>query len=141
MCTRSWVFKHKEVVSKQHICRNGLGKMWSSYIFHFSTTIITSTHTKIFNIFFAEYMSPFPTINFQVSIMSKWLAKHISTKVSFKITILKKHVYIDNRWTWLWNQYFQLGYLKWWSYFNDIFAFISACYTFKFKEHIWNWNS
>ena len=28
---------------------------------------------------------------FQVSIMSKCLAKHISTKVSFKITIRKRH--------------------------------------------------
>ena len=41
--------------------------------------------------------------------MSKWLAKHISTKVSFKITIRKRHVYIDIRWLWKWNQYFYLG--------------------------------
>ena len=34
-------------------------------------------------------MSRCPTFTFQVSIMSKWLAKHISTKVSFKITIRK----------------------------------------------------
>ena len=54
-------------------------------------------------------MSRFPTFTFQVSIMSKWLAKHISTKVSFKITIMKRHVHIDIRWTWKWNQYFYLG--------------------------------
>ena len=54
-------------------------------------------------------MSRCPTFTFQVSIMSKWLAKHISTKVSFKITIRKRHVYIDIRWTWKWNQYFYLG--------------------------------
>ena len=39
----------------------------------------------------------------------KWLAKHISTKVSFKITNRKTHVYIDIRWPWKWNQYFYLG--------------------------------
>ena len=41
--------------------------------------------------------------------MSKWLAKHISTKVLFKITIKIRHVYIDIRWPWKWNQYFYLG--------------------------------
>ena len=50
-----------------------------------------------------------PTFTFKVSIMSKWLAKHISTKVSFKITIRKRHVYIDIRWPWKWKQYFYLG--------------------------------
>jgi hypothetical protein len=50
-----------------------------------------------------------PTINFQLSIISKGLAKHISPKFSFKITIKKRHVYIDLRWTWIWNQYFSLG--------------------------------
>ena len=54
-------------------------------------------------------MSGCPTFTFQVSIMSKWLAKHISTKVSFKITIRKRHVYTDIRWPWKWNQYFYLG--------------------------------
>ena len=53
-------------------------------------------------------MSPCPTFTFQVSIMSKWLAKHISTKVSFKITIRKRHIYIDIRWPWKWNQNFYL---------------------------------
>ena len=50
-----------------------------------------------------------PTFTFQVSIMSKWLAKHISTKDSFKITIRKRHVHIDIRWPWKWNQYFYFG--------------------------------
>ena len=54
-------------------------------------------------------MSRCPTFTFHVSIMSKWLAKHISTKVSFKITITKRHVHIDNRWPWKWYQYFYLG--------------------------------
>ena len=30
------------------------------------------------------------------------------TQVSFKITIRKRHVYIDIRWPWKWNQYFYL---------------------------------
>jgi len=41
--------------------------------------------------------------------MSQWLAKHISTKVSFKITIRKRHVYIDIGGTWIRNQCFYLG--------------------------------
>ena len=54
-------------------------------------------------------MSRCPTFTFQVTIMSKWFAKHISTKVFFQITIRKRHVYIDIRWLWKWNQYFYLG--------------------------------
>jgi len=57
-------------------------------------------------------MSRSPTFTFQVSIMSKILAKYISTKVSFKITIRKRHVYIDIHWPWKWNQYFYLGIWK-----------------------------
>jgi hypothetical protein len=53
-----------------------------------------------------------PTLIFQLSIMSKWLAKHISTKVSIKITIRKRHVYIDIRWPWISNLYF---YLEFWN--------------------------
>ena len=52
------------------------------------------------------------TINIQLSIMSKWLAKHISNKVSFKFTIRKRRVYIDIGWPWIWNQYFYLGVWK-----------------------------
>jgi len=33
----------------------------------------------------------------------------ISTKVSFKITIRKRHVYINIGWPWKWNQCFYLG--------------------------------
>ena len=54
-------------------------------------------------------MSRCPKFISQLSIISKWLTKHISTKVSFKITIRKRHVYIDIRWPWKWNQYFYLG--------------------------------
>jgi hypothetical protein len=41
--------------------------------------------------------------------MSKWLAKYISVKVSFKITIRKRHVYIDIGWLWKRNLCFYLG--------------------------------
>ena len=54
-------------------------------------------------------MSRCTTFTFQVLKMSKWLAKHISTKISFKITIRKGHVYIDIRWPWKLTQYFYLG--------------------------------
>ena len=54
-------------------------------------------------------MSRCPTFTFQVSIMSKWLAKHIRTKVSFKITIRKRHIHIDILWPWKWKQYFYSG--------------------------------
>jgi len=47
------VFIHKEVVSDLHVCINGLGKIGPSYTFQFSTRILTSTYTKVFNIFFA----------------------------------------------------------------------------------------
>ena len=50
--TRNRVFKHKEVFSNLHVCSNGFGKIWASYIFHFSTRILTSTHKKEFNAFF-----------------------------------------------------------------------------------------
>jgi len=33
----------------------------------------------------------------------------ISTKVSFKITIRKRHVYIEIGWLWIWNQCFYFG--------------------------------
>ena len=39
----------------------------------------------------------------------KMTCQHISTKVSFKITIRKRHVYIDIRWPWKWNKYFYFG--------------------------------
>ena len=54
-------------------------------------------------------MSRCPTFTFQLSIMSKWLAKQISTNVSFKFYIRKRHVYIDIGWPWIWYQYFYLG--------------------------------
>jgi hypothetical protein len=54
-------------------------------------------------------MSRCLTNNFQFSIMSEWLAKQISTKVTFKITTRKRNVYIDIGWPWIRNQCFSLG--------------------------------
>jgi hypothetical protein len=42
--TRNRVCKHKEVVSKLHVCTNDLRKMCALYIFHFSTKILTPAH-------------------------------------------------------------------------------------------------
>jgi len=50
--TSKRVFKNKEVFSNLYVCSNGMGKMWPSYTFHFSTIILNTTHTKVFNIFF-----------------------------------------------------------------------------------------
>ena len=137
--THNQLFKQKGVVSNLHVCSNGLGKMWASYIFHFSTTILTSTPTKKCNIFSLNSMTWCPTINFHVSRMSKWLAKHISTKVSFKITILKDRftlTFVDpNMMT-----VFPVGIFEIMIKFYDRFAFISDRYTVKFTEHIWNWD-
>ena len=47
------LFIPKEDVSNLHDYSNGLGKMWPSYSFHFSTRILNSTHKKGFKIFFA----------------------------------------------------------------------------------------
>ena len=85
------------------------GKCELHTYFTFLQRILTSTHMKKFNIFL-QSMSRCPTFTFQVSIMSKWLSKHISTKVSFKVTIRKRRVYIDIRWPWKWNRYFYLGF-------------------------------
>ena len=50
-----------------------------------------------------------PIFNFPVSILSKWLSKHKSSKVSFKFAIRKRHVNIDIGWPWIWNQYLYFG--------------------------------
>ena len=71
-------------------------------------------------------MSRCPTFTFQVSGMSKWLAKHISTKVSFKITIRKRHVYTDIRWPRKWKQDFYLGI---WNYERSIIIFLPSFQT------------
>ena len=49
--------------------------------------------------------------------------KHISTKVSFKITTRKRHVYIDIRWPLIWNQDFYFG--NWNVYRNKMIIFPS----------------
>ena len=83
-------------------------------------------------------MSGCPTFYFQFSIMSKQLAKHINTKVSFKINIRKRHVYTDIRWPWKWNRYFYLGIWEEEGSKIIFLAFFSARYTIKFTEQKWN---
>ena len=82
-------------------------------------------------------MSRCPTFTFRFLIMSKWLAKHISTKVSLKITIRKRHVHIDIRWPSKWNQYFYLGIREDERSKIIFFAFFSGRYTIKFTELKW----
>jgi len=48
--TNKRVFKHTEVVSNLHVCSNCIGKMLP-FSFYFSTRILPSSHTKVFNIF------------------------------------------------------------------------------------------
>jgi len=107
--TRNRVLKHKEVVSNLHVFSNGLWKMWASYLFYFTTRIHNSTHTKLFNIFFSIIYVAMSNIHFSALYNVKMICKHISTKVSFKITIWKRLVYINIVWTWIWNHYFYLG--------------------------------
>ena len=54
-------------------------------------------------------MAPCPTFTLELSIISKWFAKHIFTNLSFKITLRKTHVYIEVRWSWILKQFFYLG--------------------------------
>ena len=104
-CLRNRVFKHKGVVSKLHVCCNGLGKMWASYIFHFFTKN-SNLHTyENFNFFCIIYVA-MSNIHFSDHDNAKMTC---ITQVTFKITIRKRHVYIDIRWPWKWNQYFYLA--------------------------------
>ena len=76
--------------------------MWASYIFYFFTKN-SNLHTyEKFNIFCIIYDA-----------MSKiYFSGHDNvkmtciTQVSIKITIRKKHVYIDIRWPWKWNHFY-----------------------------------
>ena len=121
--TRNRVFKNKGVVSKLNVCCNGLGKMWASYIFHFFTKNSNlHTYEYILYIFFIIYVA-MSNIHFLGLDNVKWLVKNKSTKVSFKITIRKRHVYIDIRWPLKWNQYFYLGI---WEYERSKIIFLPS---------------
>ena len=88
-----------------------------------------------------------PTINFQVAKVPKTLAKHIITKVSFNITLWKRHDYIVHL-RWIWNQYFQLAYLKWCSYEMRVFILLQFAkhlnlqnpYENEIHDEIWHIN-
>ena len=73
--------------------------------FTFLQRILNSIHMKIFNIFCIIYVV---ISNIHFSGLDNVKMTCI-TQVSFKIPIRKRHVYIDIRWPWKWNQYFYLG--------------------------------
>ena len=81
------------------------GKSEPHTYFTFLQRILTSTHIKKFNIFCIIYVS---MSNIHFSGLDNVNMTCI-TQVSFINTIRKRHVYIDIRWPWKWNQYFNLG--------------------------------
>ena len=81
------------------------GKCEPQTYFTFLQRILTFTHMKKFNIFCIIYVA-MSNIHFSGLINVKMTC---ITQVSFKITIRKRHVYIDIRWPWKWNQYFYLS--------------------------------
>ena len=109
MYTRNRVHKHKGVVSKLHVCTNDIVKMYSSYIYLTFLQEFKLPHIRNYLIFFRKIGVAMSNIHFSALDNIKWLAKHISTKVSFKFPIRKRLVYIDICWSWIWNQYFYLG--------------------------------
>ena len=75
--TRNRIFKHKGVVSKCMFVVMASGKCELHTYFTFCAKN-SNLHTWTNLIFFSYYMSRFPTFTFQVSIMTKLLAQHIS---------------------------------------------------------------
>ena len=84
------------------------GKCEPHTYFTFLQRILTSTHIKNF-IFFCIIYVAMSNIQFSGIDNVKMTSKHISTTVSLKITIRKRHVFIDISWPWKWKQYFYLG--------------------------------
>ena len=107
MFTINRVFKHKEVVSNLHFCSNGPWKMWPSYTFHFSARIL-HPHIRKYLIFFRIVYVEMSNNQYSALDNVKMTSKHISIKVSLKITLRKKNVYIEIGWPWIWNQCFYL---------------------------------
>ena len=81
------------------------GKCEPHTYFTFLQRILTFTHIKKFNIFCIIYVA---MSNIHFSGLDNVKMTCI-TQISFKITIRKRHVYIDIRWPWKWNQYFYLA--------------------------------
>ena len=77
--------------------------------FTFLQRILTSTHMKIFKIFFCIIFVAMSNIHFSCLDKVKMTCHTHKYKISFKITIRKRHFYIDIRWPWKWNLYFYLG--------------------------------
>ena len=66
-------------------------------------------HLRKYLLFIRKLYDAMTNNQFSALDNAKWLAKHISSKFSFKITIRKRHVHIDISWPWKWKQYFYLG--------------------------------
>ena len=81
------------------------GKCEPHTYFTFLQRILTSTHMTKFNIFCIIYVA-MSKIHFSGHDNVK---RTCITQVSFKIITTKRHVYIDIRWPWKWNQYLYLG--------------------------------
>ena len=71
--------------------------------------ILTSTHMKNFNNFFCIIYVAMSNIHFSALDNVKMTCQNIRTKFSFKITVRKRHVFIDICWHSKWHQYFYLG--------------------------------
>ena len=109
--------------------------MWASYIFHFFTNNY-NLHTWKILIFFCIIYVAMSNIHFSGFDNAKWLPKHISIKVSFKITIRKRHIYMtfvdieNENSNSIW-EFEKMNVLK------QYFCIFSARYTFKFTEEKW----
>ena len=77
--------------------------------FTFLQRILTSTHMIKFKFFFCIIFVAMSNIHYSCLDKVKMTCHTHKYKVSFKITIRKRHFYIDIRWPWKWNQYFYLG--------------------------------
>jgi hypothetical protein len=100
--------KKEELVYNLHVCIRDIGKMDLHTHIHYSTRILASTKRKNLIFFRIIYVA---MSNNQFSALDnvKMTCKHISTKITFKITPRKRYVYIDIGCTWISNQCFYLG--------------------------------
>ena len=81
------------------------GKCEPHTYFSFLQRILSTTHSKNLIFFYIIYVA-MSNIHFSGLDNVKMTCL---TQVPFKITIRKRHVYIDIRWHWKWNQYFYLA--------------------------------
>ena len=110
--------------------------MWPSYTFHYSTRILNSTQTIGFNFFRIIYVAmsknQFSSLdNIKMNCQTHKYYSFLQTYYKEQ-TCLRWHLLTLNM-----KLVFLFGNLKWWSYYNDSFDFISPRYTIKFTKHKW----